>query len=196
MWCVVPAPISAASSTGSRERQRRVVVEEPRVEHPDCRSRRRRAGRALAGIEPQPQAVRILLLAFGGRPSASRGRSTRASRGRAGPARPRPLEERDQRSRRAGLVTEVEVVAVRVVEVDGLLDEREAERVAVEVESSAARRSTRTSRGGAPPAPSAVVYAEQAEEHDRVREEQHRDDDRQPRQVALDDVRPALRGRA
>ena len=36
---------------------------------------------------------------------------------------------------------------------------------------------------------------EQAEEHDRVREEQHGDDDRHPGQVPLDDVRAALRGR-
>src|SRR5262249_22016756 len=48
--------------------------------------------------------------------------------------RARPLEERDQRSRPPDLVAEVEVVAVRIVEVDGLLDEREAEAVAVEVE--------------------------------------------------------------
>jgi hypothetical protein len=35
---------------------------------------------------------------------------------------------------------------------------------------------------------------EQAIEHDRVREEQHRDHNGQTSQVALDDVRPALRG--
>ena len=38
------------------------------------------------------------------------------------------------------------------------------------------------------------MLREQAIEHDRVREEEDRDEERQPRQVALDDVRPALRG--
>ena len=36
---------------------------------------------------------------------------------------------------------------------------------------------------------------EQAIEHNGVREEEHRDDHRQPRQVPLDDVRPTLRTR-
>ncbi len=88
----------------------------------------------LAGIEPEPAA----------RPGSSTSISVptvgvyepdRLERPAAEPAAigPRPLEERDQASRRARLVTEVEVVAVRVVEVDRLLDQREAELVAVEV---------------------------------------------------------------
>jgi hypothetical protein len=36
---------------------------------------------------------------------------------------------------------------------------------------------------------------ERLEERDRVEEEQRADDDRQPREIALDDVRPTLRGR-
>ena len=40
----------------------------------------------------------------------------------------------------------------------------------------------------------AGLLLEQLEERDRVEEEQRRHDDRQPREVALDDVCPALRG--
>ena len=45
------------------------------------------------------------------------------------------------------------------------------------------------------PRPGAGALLEQVEEQDRVRREQDRDEDRQARQVPLDDVRAALRGR-
>src|SRR5438874_1879473 len=64
-----------------------------------------------------------------------RGQPDRLERAAAEPAAlgARPFEERDQRAGASDLVAEVEVVAVRVVEVDRLLDEREPE-LPIEVE--------------------------------------------------------------
>src|SRR5260221_9606859 len=88
--------------------------------------------RRFARIEPQPQAVRILdlsLLVDEGRLEPDR--LERAATEPAG-IRARPFEERDQRSGASDLVAEVEVVAVRVVEVDRLLDKQEADPYAIE----------------------------------------------------------------
>ena len=178
MWCVVPAPISAASSAGSRERSGASLVEEPRVQirvaegdHVVQRAASR-PGTAAAAARPDPRTSFSAVTAGVTSPIDS--------------SVPRPSRPRSARGHsknvisvpgRADLVTEVQVIAVRVVEVDRLLDEREPELVAVEVERplrvaahardvmEARRAAWRESRG----------LREQAVQHDRVREEQHRD---------------------
>jgi hypothetical protein len=136
MWCVVPAPISAGSSSGSANCSGASSVEEARVkvrvaDHGDVAKARRRPW-----IEQQAQTVRILDLALVRRERRLEPDRLQRPAPKAAGVCARPLEEREQRPRAAGLVTEVQVVAVRVVEVDGLLDQREAEPVAIEVERS------------------------------------------------------------
>ena len=133
MWCVVPAPISAASSIGSANESGASSANRPayRSGLPITTTSCRRG--VSPGLEAQPQPVRILQLDR--LADVRRLEPDRLERPAAEPALPgaRPLEERDQRPGSPDLVAEVEVVAVRVVEVDRLLDEREAE-LAVEVE--------------------------------------------------------------
>ena len=199
MWCVVPAPISAASSTRLGEVERRVLREQPAyrsgvADHDDvAQPRATRRGRGAGAVRPDRRA----------RSPAADDRRVEADRLERAAAETaglgaRPLEEGDQRSRATDLVAEVEVVAVRVVEVDRLLDEREAETVAIEVErllrvGADARDVVQARQLHATKSRAALL--EQPEEHDRVREEQHRDHDRHAREVALDDVRAALRDR-
>ena len=129
---VTPAALTGGNAT-VRE-WRRILSEQAGVQIRIADHRHVPQPRRRTGIEPQPQPIRILDLAvlFDGR----RLEPDRLERAAAEPARlrTRPLEERDQRTGAAELITEVEVVAVRVVEVDGLLDQREAELVSVEVE--------------------------------------------------------------
>ena len=115
------------------EAERAVLVEEAGVEVDVADHRDVDEPDTLGRLQPQPQAVRILdlLLALDRR----RRDPDRLERTAAEPARlrARPLEERHEGAGAPGVVTEVEVVAVRIVEVDGLLHERETQ-LAVEVE--------------------------------------------------------------
>src|SRR5581483_9896556 len=81
-----------------------------------------------------------------------------------------------------------------IVEVDGLLHEREAEALTVELDRLLrVRADTRDVMKTAQHGPAALL--QQPVEPDRVREEEHRDHNGEPRQVALDDVRTTLGGR-
>src|SRR6185437_9789567 len=90
--------------------------------------------RRVAGIEPQLQTVGVLLDRFGGDAGRLEANRLEGAAAETTPARARPFEERDQRAGCTRLVAEIKVVAVRIVEVDGLLDKRETELAAVEVD--------------------------------------------------------------
>ena len=129
-----PAPISAASSTGSANAAARRRRTAPRRDR-GCRSRRRRAaaaprrGRGEAAARRDPRA-RVS--------SSTTGVSSPIDSSVPRPSRPRSARGHSKNvindPGAPTVVAEVEVVAVRVVEVDRLLDEREAEPVAIEVE--------------------------------------------------------------